>query len=31
MIDQYGQPVFRNRLYVGCTRARQQLLMSRLR
>ncbi|MCY0109274.1 ATP-binding domain-containing protein [Pseudomonas monsensis] len=33
MIDLYdlGQPVFRNRLYVGCTRARQQLLMSRLR
>ena len=33
MIDQYdlGQAVFRNRLYVGCTRARQQLLMSRLR
>ncbi len=33
MIDQYdlGQPVFRNRLYVGCTRARQRLLMSRLR
>ncbi|MBR7522555.1 ATP-binding domain-containing protein [Pseudomonas juntendi] len=33
MIDQYDlvQPVFRNRLYVGCTRARQQLLMSRLR
>ncbi|MHB2050351.1 ATP-binding domain-containing protein [Pseudomonas sp. VEM90] len=33
MIDQYdlGQQVFRNRLYVGCTRARQQLLMSRLR
>ena len=33
MIDQYdlGQSVFRNRLYVGCTRARQQLLMSRLR
>lgn len=33
MVDQYdlGQPVFRNRLYVGCTRARQQLVMSRLR
>jgi superfamily I DNA/RNA helicase len=33
MIDQYelGQPVFRNQLYVRCTRARQQLLMSRLR
>ncbi|WPC04719.1 ATP-binding domain-containing protein [Pseudomonas benzenivorans] len=33
MVDQYdlGQPVFRNRLYVGCTRARQRLVMSRLR
>lgn len=33
MIDQYNldQQVLRNRLYVGCTRARQQLLMSRLR
>lgn len=33
MIDLYdlGQPVFRNRLYVGCTRARQRLVMSRLR
>lgn len=33
MIDKYnlGQPVFRNRLYVGCTRARQRLVMSRLR
>lgn len=33
MIEQYnlGQQVFRNRLYVGCTRARQRLVMSRLR
>lgn len=33
MIEKYdfGQPVFRNRLYVGCTRARQRLVMSRLR
>ncbi|MNN77840.1 hypothetical protein D3C81_1943380 [compost metagenome] len=33
MIEQYdlSQPVFRNRLYVGCTRARQRLVMSRLR
>lgn len=33
MVDQYdlGQPVFRNRLYVGCTRARERLVMSRLR
>ena len=33
MIDQYNldQQVLRNRQYVGCTRARQQLLMSRLR
>ncbi|WP_417536596.1 ATP-binding domain-containing protein [Methylophaga sp.] len=33
MIDQYdlSQPVFRNRLYVGCTRARKKLVMSRCR
>jgi len=31
MIDQYdlSQPIFRNRLYVGCTRARKRLVMSR--
>ncbi|MDH0624528.1 ATP-binding domain-containing protein [Pseudomonas chengduensis] len=33
MIEKYdlSQPVFRNRLYVGCSRARQRLVMSRLR
>ncbi|UFQ98664.1 ATP-binding domain-containing protein [Pseudomonas wenzhouensis] len=32
MIEKYdlSQPVFRNRLYVGCSRARQRLVMSRL-
>ncbi|RMM07081.1 hypothetical protein ALQ85_02767 [Pseudomonas syringae] len=32
MIDSYdlAQPIFRNRLYVGCTRARKRLVMSRL-
>lgn len=32
MIDKYdlSQPVFRNRLYVGCSRARRRLVMSRL-
>ena len=31
MIEQYdlSQPIFRNRLYVGCTRARQRLVISR--
>jgi len=31
MIDQYdlSQPIFRNRLYVGCTRARKRLVISR--
>lgn len=33
MIERYDlhQPVFRNRLYVGCSRARQRLIMTRLR
>lgn len=33
MIEKYDldQPLFRNRLYVGCTRARQRLIMTRLR
>ncbi len=33
MLEQYdlSQPVYRNRLYVGCTRARQRLVMSRRR
>lgn len=33
MIEMYdlAQPIFRNRLYVGCTRARKRLVMSRLR
>ena len=32
MIERYdlAQPIFRNRLYVGCTRARKSLVMSRL-
>ncbi|MDE3735920.1 ATP-binding domain-containing protein [Pseudomonas resinovorans] len=33
MIEMYdlAQPIFRNRLYVGCTRARKRLVMTRLR